>query len=78
MTNLPNDQVVPQIISEIVEIESNVVAIAATMVLRDGTIRTLNAFMEGHKLPLLAGMSLHQNDMCRVISNEPNNMARGR
>lgn len=78
MTKIPNDQVVPQIISEIVQIESDVVAIAATMVLKNGTIRTLNAFMEGTKLPLLAGMSLHQNDMCRVISNEPNNMVTGR
>lgn len=51
MTDLPNDQVVPQIISEIVQIESDVVAIAATMVLKNGTIRTLNAFMEGTKLP---------------------------
>ena len=74
MTKLPNDQVVPQIISEIVELEAECVAISCVMVMKDGTIRTRNAYMEGHKLPLLAGVTLHQNDFCRTISDEPRNI----
>lgn len=67
----PNDQVVPQIVSEIVELEPDVVAISCVMVMKNGSIKTRNAFMEGHKLPLLAGVTLHQHDLCRTISDEP-------
>lgn len=71
MSDLPNAEVVPQIVSEIVDLEHECVAISCVMVLRDGTIRTKRAFMEGQKLPLLAGVTLHHSDMCRDISNEP-------
>jgi len=78
MRELSNDQVVPQIVSEIVELEADCVAIAAVMVMKDGTICTRRAYMEGHKLPLLAGVSLQHNDFCRDISDEPRNFVKAR
>ena len=48
--SLPNDEIVPQIISEIVGLENDVVAISCVMVMRDGQIKTKVAFMEGTKL----------------------------
>lgn len=75
----PNDQVVPQIISEIVELEHDVIAISAVMVRSDGSITTRMAFMEGQKLPLLAGVTLHHNDLCRAISDDrAHNIVRNR
>ena len=67
---IPEHEVVPQIISEIVGLEAEVTAISAVMVLKDGTIRTKMAFMEGTKLSLLAGVTLHHNDICRAISDD--------
>jgi hypothetical protein len=75
LTDIPNEEVVPQIISEIVELEADCVAIAAVMVMKDGTIRTRRAFMDGQKLPLLAGVTLQHNDFCRAVSDDPRNYA---
>lgn len=48
-------------------------AIAIAIVLPDGTIRTLHAFSEGTKLPLLAGISILQHDFinynCKSVSD---------
>lgn len=68
--SLPNHEVVPQIVSEIVQMEPNVRAIAAVMVMDDGTLRTRTAFMEGNKLPLLAGVDLLHNGMLQMIEVE--------
>lgn len=64
---LPNHEVVPQIISEIMELEPRVRAIAAVMVMDDGTLKTRSAFMEGTKLPLLAGADLLHHGLRNMI-----------
>lgn len=68
--NLPNHEVVPQIISEIVELEPRVRAIACVMVLENGTLRTRSAYMEGTKLTLLAGADLLHNGLRNMIEVE--------
>ena len=67
MSELPNHEVVPQIISEIVGIENEIAAISAVMVMKDGQVKTRVAYMEGTRLALLAGVTLHQQDLCRMI-----------
>ena len=76
MSEIPNHEVVPQIISEIVALEAEVVAISCVMVMKNGEIKTREAFMEGHKLPLVAGVALNFHDMCQTISHDPRNMMR--
>lgn len=68
--SLPNHEVVPQIISEIVGLEARVRAIACVMVLEDGTLRTRSAHMEGTKLTLLAGADLLHNGVRNMIEVE--------
>lgn len=68
---LPNHEVVPQIISEIVELEPRVRAIAAVMVLEDGTLRVRTAFMEETKFVLLAAADLLHAGLRKTIEEEP-------
>lgn len=75
MSELPNHEVVPQIISEIVDLEHEIVAISCIMVMKSGEIKTRLAFTEGQKLRLLAGVTLHPHDLCETISHHPRNFA---
>lgn len=63
MTELPNNEVVPQIISEIVELEPRVQAIACVMILDDGSATIRTAFKEGTKIMLLGGATLLLGDV---------------
>jgi hypothetical protein len=71
---IPEHEVVPQIISEVVGLEHSIKAIACVMVMEDGSIKTKHAYTEGQRLLLLAGLSLQQNELCRSISTEPHNV----
>lgn len=68
--SLPNEEIVPQIISEVVELEHAIQAIAVVMVMPNGSIKTKLAFKEGNKLPLLAGVDLFHDDLRRQIGIE--------
>lgn len=63
MAELPNNEVVPQIISEIVALEPRVKAIACVMILDDDSATIRIAFMEGTKIMLLGGATLLLSDV---------------
>lgn len=76
MTRIPNTEVVPQIISELVELEPEIVAIGAVMVMKDGSLKTKLAYMEGTRLMLLSGVRLFEHDFLHDISSTPGGTAR--
>lgn len=61
--SLPQHEIVPQIVSEVVELEPQISAIAVVMVMKDGDITTRMCFLEGQKFALIAGVTAFQNDM---------------
>lgn len=62
MNELPEHEVVAQIISEIVGLEPRVKAIACVMILDDGSATIRTAFTEGTKITLLGGAALLMSD----------------
>lgn len=67
---LPAHEMIPQIVSEIVDMEHEAVAIACIMVRKDGNISTKMAYNEGTKLLLLAGLEVFSHDMKTMIVNQ--------
>lgn len=64
---LPEHEMVPQIISEIVEDEGHIAAIAVVMVMKCGTVRNKFAYVNNTKFSLLAGTHLLQTDLISDI-----------
>lgn len=65
--DLPNHEVVPQVMAEIFALEQDVVAIGTVLVMKDGTVKTKIGFTEGTSLTLLAGVDLFHADVRRSI-----------
>lgn len=64
---LPENEIVPQIISEVVELEPGIKAIAVVMVMDDGCVTTRMAYKEGTRLLLLAGVDLFHHQLIEII-----------
>jgi hypothetical protein len=64
VTNNFGTEIVQQVCKEVADLAATdeIDAIAVVIVMADGHLRTLSAFREGSKLPLLAGMSIAQQD----------------
>lgn len=67
---LPEHELVPQIVSEIVNEEVEIAAIAVVMVMKDGNIKTRMAYTEGNKFPLIAGVTCFQQAMLVIAKNK--------
>lgn len=65
-----NPEVVKQIVGEIAAMEyaGDVKAIAAVIVDKDGDCRTLVAYNDGQKLPIIAGCSILQQQVISEAS----------
>lgn len=61
----PNPGVVKQICGEIAAMEysGDIKAIAAVLIDKDGDVRTLIAYDDGHKMPIIAGAAILQNQI---------------
>lgn len=75
---IPNAEIVPQIVSEVVSFEHEIVAISVTMVMKDGRVESRNGFTEGQKLPLLAGTVLTHSNLVSLIQSDPQNFFKKR
>lgn len=61
----PHPAVVKEIVGEIAAMEyaGDVKAIATVIIDKDGDVRTLVAYNEGHKLPIIAGASILKHQL---------------
>lgn len=71
--DLPGHEVVPQIIAEVVALENEIEAISVVMVMKDKSVKTKMAYMEGTRLILLGGVDLFHHDMCSQIAMSRDN-----
>lgn len=64
-TQGPNPGVVRQVCGEIAAMEysGDIKAIAAVLIDKDGDVRTLIAYDDGHKMPIIAGAAILQNQI---------------
>lgn len=65
---LPQHEMVPQIISEIVDAEPHIAAMAVVMVMKCGNITTRTVFLEGQKFALVAGVTAYQHDILEFMN----------
>lgn len=67
--NDPAQAMIDQVCREVANLNATheMDGIAVTIVMADGHLRTLSAYAEGAKLPLTAGMVIHQQDF--ITSN---------
>jgi len=69
---LPEHELIPQIVSEIVDHEADMVAISCIMVMKNGSICTRLAYKDNTRLILLAGVTLHHHDLISAITEQNN------
>jgi hypothetical protein len=64
MSDDPGREMVKSICREVADLDrtDEIDAISVVIVYPDGTLRTLSAYREGTKLPLVAGMAIAQQD----------------
>lgn len=69
--HLPDEQLVPQVISEICDLESGIEAIGVVMLMKDGSIKFKQAIPPGHKLSMLAATDVFHAFMRAPLMPQP-------